>query len=86
LKIVYASFEQKEATWEVIMYDSGTQRQIRRLRFEDSNKLIEMARRGQALGNLEAKQALDYGIDHGKGGMFLKLTGEQYEALKRIRP
>lgn len=38
-----------------------------------------------ALTNLEAKQALEMGIDNGKGGMFLKLTPEQYTKLQQPR-
>lgn len=80
-KVVYASFETKQNAWDVVMFDSGTQRLIRRLRFQDSEKIWEMARRGKALGNLEAKQALEHGISNGKGGLFLKLTAEQYAEL-----
>jgi hypothetical protein len=73
-------------TWEVIMYESGTQRQIHRLHFQDSDKLVEMASRGRALKDLADKQALEHGISTGNGALKLYLTTGQYEQLKRIRP
>jgi hypothetical protein len=51
--------------------------------FADDHKITELAKRGGALTNLEAKQALEKGIDNGKGGMFLKLTQEQYSKLQQ---
>jgi hypothetical protein len=33
--------------------------------------------------NTEARQALEYGINIGRGGVFLNLTEEQYSKLKR---
>jgi hypothetical protein len=37
----------------------------------------------EVLQTLAAKQALEKGIDNGKGGMFLKLTFDQYVKLRR---
>jgi hypothetical protein len=82
MKVIYAAFEKKVAAWEVIMYESGSKQQICKVRSQDSEKLREMARRGHALVNLETKQALEHGIDQRKGGMFLRLTPEQYARLK----
>jgi hypothetical protein len=46
---------------------------------------VELAKRSGALKDLAAKQALEKGIDMGKGGLFLKLTPEQYTKLKGDR-
>ena len=52
------------------------------MNFQDEDKVVEFARRGGALANLEAKQAIE-GISDGKGGVFLKLSPEQYAKLDR---
>ncbi|MBN9616248.1 MAG: hypothetical protein BGO25_18115 [Acidobacteriales bacterium 59-55] len=75
------AFEQKKG-WEVIVYDSASQQRIRTLQFQDEGKLLEMVRRGGGLANLEAKQSIERAISDGKGGVFLRLTPEQFAKLK----
>jgi hypothetical protein len=53
------------------------------LHFRSAEKIRELARRGEAWGNLESKQALEHAIEQGRGGLYLKLTTEQYARLKR---
>ena len=52
---------------------------------DDPQKLIEMAKRGGGLPNLEADQMLRHGIEIGRGGVWLSLTEEQYKKLKTIK-
>jgi hypothetical protein len=52
-----------------------------KLTFADPGKIIEMAERGGALKDLAARQAIDYGIELGRGSVFLFLTEEQYLSL-----
>ena len=40
----------------------------RKLRFVDPEKIGELARRGEAWGTLEARQALEHGVEMGRGG------------------
>jgi hypothetical protein len=54
----------------------------RKLSLEGPEKLIEMAERGGGLSNREADQMLRYGIEMGRGGVWLSLTKEQYQKLK----
>jgi hypothetical protein len=82
LKVVYVSFE-KKASWHLVFSDSNSQQRLCTLVFADDDKIVELAKRSGALTNLEAKQALEQGIYKGKGGMFLKLTPEQYAKLKK---
>lgn len=83
LKVVYASFEYKEC-WEVVFYDSGTQKRLPlQLRLHGAQKLNELGERGQCRTDLVAKRALEAGINVGLGGLFLKLTDEQYQKLLR---
>jgi hypothetical protein len=82
VKHVYASFEQKKA-WQVVFYDSETQQRLCTVTFQEGEKLLELAKRGGALSNLESKQMIENAISNGKGGVFLKLSPEQYIKLKR---
>ncbi len=81
LRPIYVAFEQKKG-WEVIVYDRASQQRIRTLQFQDEGKLLEMVRRGGGLANLEAKQSIERAISDGKGGVFLRLTPEQFAKLK----
>jgi hypothetical protein len=54
-----------------------------KLNLDGPGKLIEMAERGGGIPNLEAGQMLRYGIEMGRGGVWLSLTEEQYQKLKR---
>ena len=75
------AFELKKG-WEVIVYDSASQQRIRTLKFQDDGKLLEMVKRGGGLSNLEAKQSIERAVANGKGGVFLRLTAEQFAKLK----
>jgi hypothetical protein len=55
----------------------------RKLTFAHADKIRELARRGEAWGNLESKQALEHAIEVGGGGIYLRLTPEQYARLRR---
>jgi hypothetical protein len=82
LKVVYVAFE-KKVSWHLVISDSDSQRRICTFVFADDYKITELPRRSGALTNLEAKQALAKGIDDGRGGMFLKLTPDQYTKLQQ---
>ncbi len=57
----------------------------RKVRLDDPAKIIEMAEKGGAAMRLEDRQALEYGIAQGRGSVWLSLTPEQYQKLKRGR-
>jgi hypothetical protein len=78
---VYMRFERR-ADWHVTFNEEGQGRPLpRTLRYRDPAKIIELARRGGHTMNLEGRQALDMGINNGRGGVTLKLTPEQYHKL-----
>jgi hypothetical protein len=54
----------------------------KKLTFSDERKIRELAERGRAFANLEARHALNQGIANGRGGIYLALTEEQYRKLK----
>ena len=57
-----------------------------KLNFSDKQKIFEIAKRGGALRNLEARQAIEHGIAIGRGGVWLELTQTQYEKLFEVGP
>jgi hypothetical protein len=78
---VYMTFTRGRG-WACEFVLESTRETIRRLTVASPEKLREMAERGGALTNLESRQMLEYGIESGRGGVTLKLTGEQLAKLK----
>ena len=54
----------------------------RKVTVGSQEKVREMARRGGAAMNLDVLQALDHGIEIGRGGIWLELTDQQYHKLR----
>ncbi len=50
--------------------------------FADPEKIRELARRGDAMGTSEARQMLEHAIETGRGGIYLRLSPEQFAKLK----
>lgn len=55
----------------------------RKITLSDQEKLFEMAERGGYLLNLEGRQAIENAIHNGRGGIWLRLTEDQYSKLKK---
>jgi hypothetical protein len=55
----------------------------RTLTFQGREKIRELGCRGEAWGTSEARQLLEYAIEVGRGGMYLRLTPGQYAVLRR---
>ena len=51
---------------------------------KNQDKVREIARRGGCNMNLESLQALEHGIEIGRGGVWLELTEEQYQKLAQL--
>jgi hypothetical protein len=56
---------------------------LKKLRFQSEDKIRELAKRGGVDMSLETRQALDHGIEIGRGGIWLELSEEQYQTLTR---
>jgi len=54
-----------------------------KLHFTSSEKVMELVERGGGINDQESRLMLDQAIATGRGGVFLRLTAEQYEKLKR---
>ena len=81
---VYMTFTLVHGTWFCQFLEADARTPLpHKLNFADPEKIREVARRGEAWGNLESKQALEQGIETGRGGVWLRLTPEQYARLRR---
>ena len=57
-----------------------------RLTFYEPERIRELARRGEAWGDSESRQMLEHAIETGRGGVYLRLTPEQYARLRQMTP
>jgi hypothetical protein len=55
----------------------------KKITLADPAKLVEMAQRAGYRMHLEGRQALEWAITAGRGGVWLGLTEEQYAKLKK---
>ena len=80
---VYMTFFYRSG-WQVQFLEADAKTPLpRQLTFKDPEKIRELARRGEAWGTSEARQMLEYGIEVGRGGCYLRLTPGQYARLRR---
>ncbi len=80
---VYMTFFYR-AGWHVSFLETDAKTPLpRTFTFADPEKIRELARRGEALGTSEARQMLEYAIEVGRGGVYLRPTPEQYARLRR---
>ena len=78
---VYMSFMLRKG-WSCSFLEAISKRPFPpRLNLADPRKLFEIAERGGCNLNLEGRQAIEHGIEIGRGGVWLELTADQYEKL-----
>lgn len=81
---VYLHFMSRQNGWHCQFLEADLKTSLpRTLTFASPDKIRELARRGEAWGDLESRQSLEHAIEMGRGGLYLKLTPEQYAQLKR---
>lgn len=81
---VYMRFMSRDRGWFCEFLEPDLKTPLpKKLTFAHADKIRELARRGEAWGDLESKQALEHAITLGRGGVYLKLTTEQYAMLRR---
>jgi hypothetical protein len=81
---VYMSFFFKSG-WQVQFLEADLKTALpRKLTFNDPEKIRELAKRGEAWATSEARQMLELAIEQGRGGLYLKLTAEQYSKLRQM--
>lgn len=80
---VYMSFQLYGGRWRCQFLEKDLQTPLpRTLNLTKSEEVIALANRGGGLSNLEGRQALDWAIANGRGGIFLSLTTDQYSQLQ----
>ncbi|HMG86316.1 MAG TPA: hypothetical protein VK574_11245 [Terracidiphilus sp.] len=57
----------------------------RRFYFRSPAKIRAIVEKVGSFADLQDRQALDYGLETGRGGVWLQLTEEQYKRLKTPR-
>lgn len=83
MRRVYMSFMAREAWFCHFLEEDLKTPLPRKLAFADRDKIFELARRGGAKLDLEAQQAIHHALETGRGGVWLSLTEDQYQKLKR---
>jgi hypothetical protein len=74
----------KRGGWQVQFLEPDLKTPLpRKLTFADPEKIRELARRGGAWRDSESRQMLEHAIDVGRGGIYLRLTPDQYSRLRR---
>jgi hypothetical protein len=80
---VYLSFQLRDG-WHCHFLESDLRTALpRKVNFTSPNKIIEMVQRGGGFTDQESRLMVDQGIAMGRGGVWLNLKQEQYQALKR---
>src|ERR1035438_8214084 len=80
---VYLSFQDRHG-WQCLFLEADLQTPLpKRLLFSSSDKVVELVERGGGITNQESRLMLEQGISMGRGGIFLRLTEEQYAALRK---
>jgi hypothetical protein len=82
----YMHFMNAQGGWQCQFLEEDLKTPLpKKLTLQTSDKIMELAERGGAAMNLEGRQVIQHGIAAERGGVWLKLTGEQYERLKGTR-
>jgi hypothetical protein len=80
---VYMSFFLRSG-WQVQFLEADLKTPLpRKFTFAEPEKIRELARRGEAWGDSESRQMLEHALENGRGGIYLRLTPDQYARLRR---
>lgn len=80
-RVVYMYFQQRDG-WHCQFLEADLKTPLPcKLVFTGDDKIREMVQRGNGLPTAESRQMLEYAIRTGRGGVFLKLSDEQYVKL-----
>jgi hypothetical protein len=80
---VFMTFFQRQG-WQVQFLEADLRTPLpRKLTFTDAEKIRELAKKGEAWGDSESRQMLEHAIETGRGGVYLRLTPDQYARLRR---
>ncbi len=78
-------FMERPEGWYISFLEADLKTPLpRKFIFQDSAKILELASRGRADRTLADKQALQYGIQMGRGSIWLHLTSAQLSKLNPL--
>lgn len=81
---VYLTFFERGDGWVCSFVETDLKTPIGRIRqFGSADKLLDLIGRTPTRFDLAGKQALEHALAQGRGGLFLQLTEDQYQKLKR---
>jgi hypothetical protein len=80
---VYLSFQLRDGWYCQFLEEDLKTPLPRRLHFASPQKIIELVEHGGGFPDQDARSMVNQGIEMGRGGIFLKLTEEQYAKLTR---
>lgn len=85
---VYMSFVRNRSGWHCRFHQDDLPKTpiSRQFVFRSAEKIYEAARRGDGLVGIESGEALDEAVAIGRGGIWLRLTEDQYSALRMTKP
>jgi hypothetical protein len=70
--------------WQVQFLEADLKTPLpQKLTFTDPEKIRELAGRGGAWRDSDSRQVLEHAIETGRGGVYLRLTADQYSRLRR---
>ena len=80
---VYLSFQFRDG-WRCQFLEADLKTALpKRLQFASPDKLIELVERAGGFTNQDSRLMVNQAIEMGRGGIFLKLTEEQYAKLRK---
>lgn len=82
---VFMSFVRQADGWHCRFHEGNLAKTplSKQFVFRSQERIVETASRGLGLTSIESRQAFDEAIFVGHGGIWLKLTEEQYQTLRR---
>ena len=80
---VYLSFQCRDG-WHCQFLEEDLRTPLpRKLHFKTAEKVMELVERAGGFTDQDARSMVNQGIEIGRGGIFLRLTEEQYATLRR---
>lgn len=80
---VYLSFQDRYG-WQCQFLEADLQTPLpKRLHFASSDKVVELIEHAGGFTDQETRLMVNQGIEKGRGGIFLRLTEEQYAKVRK---
>ena len=82
---VLLNFQLYKDTWRVAFLEADCKTSLPlKLHFSSPDKVREMYRRHAKSKLLEDEQAMEHGLEIGRGGFWLEVNEDQYQVLRKV--